>query len=52
LPTEIPVITPLLVMVATPGLELIQFPPDAGKKVVADPIQTELSPDNNMVGFP
>ena len=51
-PADIPVTTPLFVIVATPGLELIQLPPDAGKKFVTAPIQIEPLPESTMVGLP
>lgn len=44
--------TPIEVIVATPGLLLVQVPPEAGKNAVDAPIQTELSPDNKIVGLP
>lgn len=39
-------------MVAIDGLELVQLPPDDGLKAVVLPIHIELSPDNEIAGFP
>ena len=51
-PAEIPVTTPLLLMVATETLLLAHVPPDEGKNVVVVPIQISGSPVRNTFGLP
>ena len=51
-PAEIPVTTPLLLMVATETLLLLHVPPVEGKNVVVVPIQISGSPDKNTFGLP
>ena len=45
-PAEIPVTRPLLSMVATASLPLVQIPPDAGDRLTVAPTQTDVGPDN------
>ncbi len=50
-PTVCPVTKPVLVMLATAGLELTQVPPEVGERDEVPFTQTDVGPVNTIVGI-